>query len=73
MKTKRPNKRLCDVLREYRKNCQMTQADVADYTGCTRSNVTQLEAGTHPPTLVYLRKFADLMRVDYRELLKDVA
>jgi len=51
----------------------MTQADVADYTGCTRSNVTQLEAGTHPPTLVYLRKFADLMRVDYRELLKDVA
>lgn len=56
-----------------RKECKMTQADVADALGVKRPNITRFENGTYNPTLDMLVKIAECMGKDLEIRLVDRA
>lgn len=58
-------------LTELRKGRQLTQAELADKIGISRSVIGYYEANAQNPTLDTLQKFADFFGVSVSELIED--
>lgn len=61
------------VIKARREAAKLTQDQVAAVVGCTRPNVTLIEAGSHQPTLAFLRQFARLVKCKVDDILSEAA
>ncbi|MBQ4128277.1 MAG: helix-turn-helix domain-containing protein [Ruminococcus sp.] len=56
-------------IRMCRKNCGLTQEQIADAIGMTRTNICSYEIGRTEPNLETIIKLAQIFRIDPMELL----
>lgn len=70
--TKRINKKLCALLRNYRKFCGLTQGQVAIALGVDRSTYTYYETGKTSPNINTLMSLVKILNIPYEEFLKCV-
>lgn len=50
---------VAEQIRLARKECRLTQADLAELTGTKKSNISRLESGKYNPSLDFMVKVAD--------------
>lgn len=67
--TKQKDNSIGKKLREYRKNCVLSQQQVADAIGVERSTYTCYENGRFEPSLTTISKLAQIFCVDAIEFL----
>src|SRR5579864_2847223 len=65
MQKKRPG----TLIREARNSLQMTQRDLATMVGVEASHIAYIEGGQRNPSLALLRRLADTLGLNRRELL----
>jgi len=53
-----PEYRLVQQLIDYRREQNLTQAQLAERIGITRSNLSRLESGNYNPSLAFLKRVA---------------
>lgn len=58
-------------LREYRKQANLTQAELADRAGTTAPQINRLETGARRMTIEWAEKLAPVLNIDPQELLFD--
>ena len=57
-------------MKEARKSAKLTQADIADYLGVSRSTIANYELGRRKPTFLELKKIAEKLHVDVNYLVE---
>lgn len=57
-------------MKEARKNARMTQVELADHLGVSRSTIANYELGRRKPTFLELKKIAEKLRVDVNYLVE---
>ena len=57
-------------LKEARKNARLTQIELADHLGVSRSTIANYEMGRRKPTFLELKKIAEKLRVDVNYLVE---
>lgn len=62
---------VCLNLRKYRKQRQLTQADLANRCGCHRTYISALERGRINPTILTLTRLSKELEIDLCYLLID--
>jgi transcriptional regulator with XRE-family HTH domain len=62
-------KRLSGVVKDARRRLGMTQSDLAARIGVEASHIAYIENGRRRPSLTLLRRLADTLMLDRRELL----
>lgn len=62
---------LCEVLKQHRVDCKMTQEFVAESLGVSRQAVSKWESGASDPSTTNLLALAKLFGVSAEELLKE--
>ena len=55
-----------EKLRQARKNCRLTQKELAERTGINQADISKLENGTRNPSLKLLKRLADGMGMDLK-------
>ena len=63
------SKEFGDYLRQCRKNCKLTQKQVAQAVHIDRSTYAYYECGTTEPSLITVRKLSEVFGVSLEELL----
>lgn len=61
---------IAELLREYRKEKNLSQYDVAKKSGLTRQMVSKVETYTSSPTLATLVKYLNALEINMYDLLK---
>ena len=56
-----PEYNMMHALEEARKECNLTQKDLAERTGINQADISKLETGNGNPTLAVLKRLADGM------------
>lgn len=51
-------------MKKLRKNVGLTQKELADAVGCSRTSIVNIENGTYIPRYPLLKKIADVLKVD---------
>lgn len=59
-------------LKKYRINKKMTQQQLAELSGCDRSMISKLEAGTAIPSVVLAKNIADVLGFEWTLFYEDV-
>ena len=59
-----------EKLKQARKNAKMTQQELADYLGVSRSTVANYEIGRRKPTFIELKKIAKRLNVDINYMVE---
>ena len=59
-------------LRDLRKKCGWTQAEMADYLGLDRSYVGEIEQGKRNPCLLNLKVIADGLKITLAQLFSGI-
>lgn len=60
------------LLKQYRKNCNLTQQQVADALSINRTTYTYYETGKTEPSLGTLHKLVKMFGITYDDLLPEV-
>ena len=71
IEAKRMSDKLVDTLIAYRRQCNMTQQDVADITGIKRANISRIEGKKFLVSLESLLKYAESLNLDVCIELKE--
>ena len=71
IEAKRMSDKLVDTLIAYRRQCNMTQQDVADITGIKRANISRIEGKKCLVSLESLLKYAESLNLDVCIELKE--
>lgn len=58
-------------IKHYRENMGMTQQHLAEYCGCARRTIVDLESGKYNPSWDLLDKVSDCLRVSVYKLMGD--
>ncbi|GAB5082678.1 hypothetical protein Osc1_18530 [Hominimerdicola sp. 21CYCFAH17_S] len=61
----------CDNLKKARKNCNMSQEEVAELLNTSRSNISKYEIGTLEPSINTLKKMCEIYKISADELLEN--
>lgn len=60
------------LLKQYRKNCNLTQQQVADALNINRTTYTYYETGKTEPNIATLHKLVKMFGITYDDLLPEV-
>lgn len=66
-------KKFSDALKEYRARKEMTQLDLANRIGISRSVLSQLENGIQKPTTKHLTLIRDRLGIDINQFVEDLS
>lgn len=64
-------RKLIEQLIRYRKSKKITQADISEFTGIQRPNISRLESGKYNPTLDMIVRVADSIGLEVEITLKE--
>ena len=71
IEAKRISDNLIDTMISYRKKMNLTQQNVADFTGIKRANIARIEAKKYLVSLESLLKYAECLNLDVCIELKE--
>jgi transcriptional regulator with XRE-family HTH domain len=60
------------LLKQYRKNCNLTQQQVADALNINRTTYTYYETGKTEPSISTLHKLVKMFGITYNDLLPEI-
>ncbi len=58
-------------LKKYRKECNYTQEQFVELANMSVTHLSLLESGRYNTTLTNVEKFANILNIDYLQLLED--